>query len=399
MITQRELFFQHVALPSRKPVALEIEHAEGVFLYDMEGKKYFDLVSGISVSNIGHRHPEVIKAVEEQLKKYMHLMVYGKYIQSPQVLLAKKLADLLPENLDCTFYVNSGSEAIEGALKLAKRYTGRTGIIAFKNGYHGGTHGALSVMGNELLKNAFRPLLPDIRFLDFNSLSDLNHITKKTACVLVEPIQAEAGIIIPENDFLVSLREQCTATGTLLIFDEIQVAFGRTGKMFCFEHYNSVPDILVLAKAMGGGMPLGAFISLRDIMLSLTNNPELGHITTFGGHPVSCAAALASLNVLTSTNYMSEAEEKAILFKKMLNGHTLIKDIRNKGLMMAVELENETYTNQLSNILIKNGIIIDQFLFMPRAFRIAPPLTITKDEITEACSAILKSLDELFRSL
>ena len=395
MITQRELFFQHIGLPSRIPIALEIERAEGIYLYDGDGKKYIDLVSGVSVSNIGHRHPEVVKAISDQVNKYMHLMVYGKYIQSPQVKLAKRLADLLPKSLNCTFFVNSGSEAIEGSLKLAKRFTARTEIIAFKNAYHGGTHGALSVLGNESLKNAFRPLLPDIRFLEFNTVSDLVNITKKTACVIVEPIQAEAGIIIPQNDYLIALRKRCDETDALLVFDEIQMAFGRTGKLFCFEHSGVVPDILAIAKAMGGGMPLGAFISSHDIMLSLASNPELGHITTFGGHPVSCAAALASLNVLTTTDLVIKAEPKGNLFKNMLSKHTMIREIRQKGLMLAVELEKEEFTNKLVRILIRNGIVVDQFLFRPNAFRIAPPLTITEDEIAQACAAVLKSLDEL----
>jgi len=395
MITQRELFFQHVALPSRKPLALEIEKAEGIYLYDISGKRFVDLVSGVAVSNVGHRHPEVIGAVNEQLEKYLHLMVYGKYIQSPQVRLATKLSELLPDNLNSTFFVNSGSEAIEGSLKLAKRYTGRTEIIAFKNAYHGGTHGALSVLGNEEMKYSFRPLLPDIRFLEYINHSDINKITTKTACVLIEPIQAEAGIIIPDKNFMTHIRQKCDETGTLLIFDEIQMGFGRTGKMFCFENFNTVPDILAIAKGMGGGMPVGAFISSREIMSSLTFNPELGHITTFGGHPVCCAAALANIKVLSEQDLPEKANSKGEYFYKLLEGHPMIKEIRYKGLMMAVEFENEYICSKVVETMLKNGIVVDQFLFRPEAFRIAPPLIISEEEIEEACEIIIKCMDEV----
>ena len=395
MISQRELFFQHLALPSRKPLALEIVSAEGIYMYDADGKRYTDLVSGVSVSNIGHRHPSVLQAIKDQLDKYMHLMVYGKYIQTPQVQFAKKLADHLPESLNNTYFVSSGSEAVEGSLKLAKRFTGRSEIMAFKNAYHGGTHGALSVMGEERLKQAFRPLLPNIRFLRFNNKKDLDAITTKTACVIVEPIQAEAGIILPQDDFLKELRKKCNLTGTLLIFDEIQMAFGRTGKLFCFEHYDVVPDILALAKGMGGGMPVGAFISSREIMLSLSNNPELGHITTFGGHPVCCAAGLANLNVLTEGSLVEQAHTKGKTFHEALRDHPLINEIRFKGMMMAIELENEAVANNLVQLFSKNRIVVDQFLFRPQAFRIAPPLIITEKEIAETCDVILKCFNEL----
>ena len=395
MVSQRELFFQHLALPSRKPLALEIVSAEGIYMYDADGKRYTDLVSGVSVSNIGHRHPAVLKAITDQLDKYMHLMVYGKYIQTPQVQFAKKLADHLPESLNNTYFVSSGSEAVEGSLKLAKRFTGRSEIMAFKNAYHGGTHGALSVMGEERLKQAFRPLLPNIRFLRFNNKKDLDAITTKTACVIVEPIQAEAGIILPQDDFLKELRKKCNLTGTLLIFDEIQMAFGRTGKLFCFEHYDVVPDILALAKGMGGGMPVGAFISSREIMLSLSNNPELGHITTFGGHPVCCAAGLANLNVLTEGSLVEQAHTKGKTFHEALRDHPLINEIRFKGMMMAIELENEAVANNLVQLFSKNRIVVDQFLFRPQAFRIAPPLIITEKEIAETCDVILKCFNEL----
>jgi acetylornithine/succinyldiaminopimelate/putrescine aminotransferase len=395
MLTQRELFFRHLALPSRTPLALEIERAEGIYLYDIYGKRYVDLVSGISVSNIGHRHPAVVKAVEEQLQKYMHLMVYGKYIQSPQIKLATRLASLLPGNLQSCFFVNSGSEAIEGAMKLAKRYTGRTEIIAFRNAYHGGTQGALSILGHEALKNAFRPLLPDIRLLKYSSFTDLENISARTACVVVEPIQAEAGIILPVPGFLHALREKCNQAGALLVYDEIQMAFGRTGKLFCLEHEEVVPDILCLAKSLGGGMPLGVFISSKEVMGSLAHDPELGHITTFGGHPVCCAAALASLEVLTSGDLIQQAQPKGELFYQLLKDHPLIKEIRFKGLMMAVELEEEERTNKLVHLLAENGLIVDQFLFRPHAFRIAPPLIITEDQIREVCEVILHCLSKV----
>ena len=395
MLTQRQLFFEYLALPSSKPLALEIINAEGIYLFDKDGKKYFDLVSGVSVSNIGHRHPKVIQAIHNQLDKYMHLMVYGKYIQTPQVRLAKVLSDNLPEKLNSTYFVNSGSEAVEGALKLAKRFTGRSEIVAFKNAYHGGTHGALSVMGHEDLKNAFRPLLPDIRFLEFNNFQDIDKISEKTACVIIEPIQAEAGVILPEKDFLKNIRNKCDKTGVLLIFDEIQMAFGRTGKLFCFENYNVVPDILCLAKSMGGGMPIGAFISSKEIMNSLTFNPELGHITTFGGHPVCCAAALANLEVLKKGDIIKQATEKGDLFKEILHKHPLIKEIRKKGLMLSIELENSEQTDKVVKLFIKNGIVVDRFLFRNNAFRIAPPLIIKNKEIVEVSNIILSCLNKL----
>lgn len=395
MLTQRQLFFQHLALPSAHTLALEIEKAEGIYLFDSDGKKYIDLVSGVSVSNVGHRHPMIIKAIKNQLDKYMHLMVYGKYIQTPQVDLATKLSENLPENLNSTYFVNSGSEAIEGALKLVKRYTGKTEIIAFKNGYHGGTHGALSLLGNEKLKYAFRPLLPNIQFLDFNNIEQLSKINEKTACVFIEPIQAEAGIILPEKDFLKKLRIRCDETNTLLVFDEIQVGFGRTGKLFCFENYEVTPDILCLAKAMGGGMPIGAFISSKEIMSSLTFNPELGHITTFGGHPVCCAAALANLKLLTESNIIENVNKKGELFINELKDNTAVKCFRQNGLMIAVELENEQKVSKLLDLFVENGIIVDQFLFNSNSFRIAPPLIITETEIKEICKTINFCMDKL----
>ena len=331
------------------------------------------MVSGVCVNNLGHCHPAIVEAVKAQIEKYMHLMVYGEIIQSPQVKLATKLAEILPSTLNSTYFVNSGSEAVDGALKLAKRYTGRTEMVGFTNSYHGSTHGAFSMLGNEEIKFAYRPLLPDLRFLRFNNFEDLKKITERSACVLVEPIQAEAGIILPENGFLKALHQRCNETGTLLIFDEIQVGFGRTGKLFCFEHYDVVPDILCLAKAMGGGIPVGAFISDKKIMLSFTNNPEFGHITTFGGHPVSCAAALANLIVLLNEKEIIEhVEEKGLMYEEALKSHSLVKKIRRKGLLMSIELETIGLNLKVMKKMLKNDLITDPFFFMPNAFRIRP---------------------------
>jgi len=394
-LTNRQLFLQHLALPSVDPEALEVVKAKGIFLYTDTGEKYIDLVSGVSVSNVGHLHPKVVEAVKAQLDSYMHLMVYGKYIQSPQVKLAGLMAENLPSNLDSVFFVNSGSEAIEGALKLAKRVTGRTEIISFKNAYHGSTHGALSVLGNEEMKNAYRPLLPDIRFLNFNDKTGLEQITEHTACVIVEPVQAEAGIILPADDYLKALRQRCDVTGILLIFDEVQMGFGRTGKLFAFENFDVIPDILCLAKGMGGGMPIGAFVSSKDNMNKLTFNPALGHITTFGGHPVSAAAALASLKVILDDKLSDKAVDKGLKIKAALINHPAVKEIRQIGLMLGVELKDEYDTTTMVKILKKNKLIVDQFLFNDRSFRIAPPLTITEDEIQEVVESVIKSLDEL----
>jgi acetylornithine/succinyldiaminopimelate/putrescine aminotransferase len=394
-LTNRELFYRNVAIPSEEPEALEIVRAEGIYIYDDLGNEYVDLVSGVSVSNVGHLHPKVVKAVEDQIKKYMHLMVYGKYIQSPQVRLAGLMARSLPKSLDSVFYVNSGSEAIEGALKLAKRMTGRTEMIAFKNAYHGHTHGAMSMLGNEKMKYAFYPLLPDVRFLDFNDLDSLAEITDKTACVLIEPIQAEAGIILPDKNYIRAVRERCTETGTVLIFDEVQMGFGRTGTLFAFEHFDVVPDILCLAKAMGGGMPIGAFVSSVKNMKLLTHHPGLGHITTFGGHPVSCAAALASLEVILEEKLHEQAQAKGRIFVRKLSGHPLVKEIRQIGLMLAVELKDEDTLNKAERELFKSRLIIDRFLFDEKSFRIAPPLTITEDEIDKISQQIFTCLNQI----
>jgi acetylornithine/succinyldiaminopimelate/putrescine aminotransferase len=384
-----------MGLPAAEPMGIEIDHAEGIYLFDRTGKRYTDLVSGVAVSNIGHLHPAVVKSVKDQLEKYMHLMVYGEIIQTPQTNLASLLSDLLPTSLNCVYYVNSGSEAIEGALKLAKRYTGRSEIVAFKKAYHGGSHGALSILGDEHLKNAFRPLLPGITLIEFNRQEDLLMITEKTACVVAETIQAEAGIILPEPEFMTALRKRCDETGSLLVIDDIQMGFGRTGKLFSFEQYGIIPDILTLAKAMGGGMPIGAFISSHEIMKHLTFNPELGHITTFGGHPVSCAAALANLKVILDNKLADSAQDKGKRFAKALINHPAIRAVRHSGLMIGLDTGSPEIATRLISCFLQNGLITDRFLFRPQAFRIAPPLNITEDQMDETLQLIQKSLNQL----
>jgi acetylornithine/N-succinyldiaminopimelate aminotransferase len=372
---------------------LEIERAEGVFMYGPSGEKYLDLISGVSVSNTGHRHPKVVQAVKEQVDAYMHLMVYGEMIQSPQVKYAEYLTKFLPGNLNCCYFVNSGSEAVEGALKLAKRFTGRSRIISFRNSYHGSTHGALSVQGSEYFRNAFRPLLPDSFLAEFNDFESLNIIDTKTACVIIEPVQGEAGILFPENGFLELVRKKCTETNCLLIFDEIQTGFGRIGHMFAIGRFNVVPDILLLAKALGGGMPLGAFISSREIMSSLMSDPPLGHITTFGGHPVCCAAGLASMKVLTDENLIESCPGKSMLFRDQLK-HGLISEVRGEGLLLAVKLKQPEYVRYAIAKAPEFGLVLDYFLFCDSAFRIAPPLTIDEEEISWACTQLNSLLDD-----
>lgn len=393
MLSNRQIFQMNMGLPSVVSDPIEITHAKGIYLYDDDGNAYIDLVSGVSVSNTGHLHPHVVAAIKTQLDRYMHTMVYGKFVQSPQTLLANKLASLLPASLDSVFFVNSGSEAIEGALKLAKRLTGRTEMVSFKNAYHGGTAGALSLLGNEGLKQAFRPLLPGTRQLEFNNFEQLTAINCHTACVLTEPIQAEAGIILPEKDFLKALRKRCDEVGALLIFDEIQMGFGRTGSLFAFEQLGVVPDILCLAKAMGGGMPLGAFISSKTNMQALTKRPELGHITTFGGHPVSCAASLAALEVLLNEKLIEQAGHKGQRFEEALLPIKMVKSIRRAGLMLGVELDAKAPIGELLKHLQKHKLIVDQFLFHQHSFRIAPPLTITENEISEVINMLTIALN------
>jgi len=396
MATQRELFLRHIGQTSPAPLALEMEKAEGIYMFDKSGKSYFDLISGVSVSNLGHSRPEIIEAIHQQVKKYMHLMVYGELVQEPQLHFAVLLANQLPASLQSVYLVNSGAEAIEGALKLAKRFTGRSQIISCENAYHGSTHGAMSIMGAETFKNAFRPLLPDTHLIRFNEPEDLSLITEKTACIVVEPVQGESGIYPAQQSYLQALSARCKKTGTLLIFDEIQSGFGRTGALFAFQNYGVVPDILCLAKAMGGGMPLGGFISSETIMSSLTHDPVLGHITTFGGHPVSSAAALAHLKILVDDpSIIQTVESKAALFYQLLHSHPKIKEIRYSGLLMAVDLGSTALLHQFLNEALLQGILSDFFLFNDQSFRITPPLTISETEIKKVCNLILYILNSL----
>ncbi|HMI04518.1 MAG TPA: aspartate aminotransferase family protein [Pedobacter sp.] len=397
MLTQRQLFLQHNAQTTLEPLLLEFVKASGMYLYDPEGRKYMDLIAGIGVSNVGHCHPAVVKAVKDQAESYMHIMVYGEFVQSPQVNFAKALADVLPAGLDCTYFVNSGTEAVEGAMKLAKRYTHRTEIISCYNSYHGSTQGALSLMGNEEFKQAYRPLLPHIKFINYNVADDLNLITTKTAAVFIETIQGEAGIRVADKAYFKALRARCTETGTLLVLDEIQCGFGRTGKLFGFEHFDLVPDMLLLAKGIGGGMPIGAFITSGAIMSALATNPILGHITTFGGHPVSCAAGLATLNTIQSENIVAGVEAKGQLFKMLLK-HPAIKEVRGKGLMIAIEFDSFETNKKIIDACIKDGLISDWFLHCSNSMRIAPPLIISNAEIEWACEVILKNVSEVANS-
>lgn len=394
MSIEREIFYQKVAQTTSSPIGIEIADAQGCYMYSPDGKRYIDLISGVAVSNVGHCHPKVVAAVQEQASKYMHLMVYGEYIQSPQVQYAEMLTKLLPPTLNNIYYVNSGSEAVEGALKLAKRYTGRGEIIHTTNAYHGSTHGAISIMGNEEFRYAFRPLLPGTRAIRFNNFDDLEHITTQTACVILDPLQSENGLMIPTEGYMEELRQRCTDTGTLLIFDEVQTGFGRTGSMF-YLNKTVTPDILIIAKAMGGGMPIGAFVSSKEIMNSLTYNPILGHITTFGGHPVSCAAALASLKVIAEEELWQNAEEKGRLFEEALKNNSKLTGIRRQGLFLACDLETEEIYWKLLDRFIDNGLVTDSFLYKLNSFRIAPPLTISDSETNEAIELIIKSLNEI----
>lgn len=386
----RQLFLQHVAQTSTAPLALEIVKAEGCKLTDASGKEYIDLIGGISVANVGHRHPKVVEAIKKQLDEYMHIMVYGELVQSPQVQYAKLLTEHLPSSLNSVYFTNSGAEAVEGAMKLAKRVNGRTEIMAFKNSYHGSTQGALSIIGDEYWRNAYRPLLPGIQHLNYNSFEDLEFISEQTACVIAEMIQGEAGIIAPQKDWIPALQKKCNATGTLFILDEIQVGFGRTGKLWGFEHFNVVPDILLLGKALGGGMPLGAFIADKKLMDQLTENPVLGHITTFGGHPVCCAAGLAALKVLIDQDF--RVREKENLFKSFLQ-HPKIKAIRSFGLWMAIEFESLDTCKKVIDLCIEKGVFTDWFLFAPNCLRISPPLVISEEEIKKACQTVLNAID------
>ena len=390
----RQLFLQHVAQTSESPLAFEIRKARGCRLWDAKGKEYIDAIAGISVCNVGHRHPKVVKAIKKQADDYLHVLVYGEMIESPQVRYAKLLTDHLPKSLNSVYFTNSGAEAVEGAMKLAKRSTNRTQIVSFKNSYHGSTQGALSVMGDENWRNAFRPLLPNVLHLAYNSFEDLEYINRETACVMVESVQAEAGVILPAKGWMQALHTKCKSTGALMVLDEIQTGFGRTGSLWAFEQFGIAPDILLLGKALGGGMPLGAFIADKELMWTLTHEPVLGHITTFGGHPVCCAAGTAALEVLLEKRLIKDIKEKENLFLKQL-WHPLIRSVHSAGLLIAVEFDSFEINKKIIDACIKKGLLTDWFLFAPQCLRIAPPLTISKKEIKEACGIIIDVLKKV----
>jgi acetylornithine/succinyldiaminopimelate/putrescine aminotransferase len=392
-LNNRQFFLQHLAQTSPKPIGLEVERASGVNIYDTEGKSYVDMIAGFSVCNIGHSHPKVIAAIEQQIKQYMHVIVYGEFIQTPQVQYAKALLSLLPENLQSIYFTNSGAEAAEGAMKLAKRVTKRTRIVAFDGAYHGSTQGALSVMGDEYFRNAYRPLLPDVLHLRYNNMEDIELIDHHVACVMVEPVQAETGITAASEAWLKALRAKCDALCILLIFDEIQSGFGRTGTLFAFEQYGVIPDILLTGKALGAGLPLGAFISSPAMMGTLTYAPVLGHITTFGGNPVSCAAGKAGLEVLIESGWMDEVKAKEKYLLDTLT-HPAILGIKHKGLWMSLQFATPEITKKIAANCVANGVITDWFLFAEDRIRIAPPLSITMDELKIAVQKIIESIDQ-----
>jgi acetylornithine/succinyldiaminopimelate/putrescine aminotransferase len=387
-------FLDSLAQTNESPYLIHADKAEGIYIWDKNGKRYTDMIAGVAVNNIGHRHPKVVEAIKNQVDQYLHVMVYGEYVQDAQLNLSTQLDKVLPKSLNCTYIVNSGTEANEGALKLAKRHTQRHEIVSFKGSYHGSTHGSLSVSGNETKKAAFRPLLPGITFLDFNSRLGLDQITAKTAGVIIETVQGDAGVRIPDASFLQALRKRCSETGALLIFDEIQAGIGRTGKMFAFEHFKVIPDILTLGKGLGGGMPIGAFISSKEIMSKLTHEPMLGHITTFGGHPVICAAANACLEVLAEENWIQEADKKGQILEDLLSGHPEVKEIRRIGLMFAIDMESFERVKLVVDRCLALGLISFWFLSHPDSFRLSPPLSITEAEIKEAGEIILKAIGE-----
>jgi acetylornithine/N-succinyldiaminopimelate aminotransferase len=393
-MNQRELFLKHVAQTSPAPIGLEIVKAKGSLLWDKEEKKYIDLIAGISVCNVGHRHPKVTKAIKKQVDEYLHILVYGEMIESPQVRYAKLLADHLPSSLNAVYFTNSGAEAIEGAMKLSKRVTGRTQIIAFNQSYHGSTQGALSIIGDEYWRNAFRPLLPGILHEEYNSDSAIEAITSSTACIILETVQAEAGVIEPDINWLSAIREKCNETGTLMVMDEIQTGFGRTGTTWGFEKYGIIPDVILLGKALGGGMPLGALIADKKLMDHFTNNPVLGHITTFGGHPVSCAAGLAAFEVLLDKQLTGKVEVKRSLFHKLI-GNLEGCRLRSAGLLMALEFDSFETNKKVIDHCLAEGILTDWFLFAPSCMRIAPPLNISKKEIRKACGIIQAAIRKL----
>jgi len=385
-------FLRLQAQTNTSPYLIDVEKAEGIYIWDKSGKKYIDMIAGVAVTNIGHRHPEVVKAIKDQVDKHLHVMVYGEYIQDAQINLARNLSEILPDKLNCSYIVNSGTEANEAALKLAKRVTGRHEIISCKGAYHGNTHGSMSVSANETKKSPFRPLLPSVKFIEFNKIETLDLITSESACVIIETIQGDAGVRIPTQQFIEALRKKCDETKALLIFDEVQVGIGRTGKMFAFENFNVVPDILTLGKALGGGMPIGAFISSYENMQLLTHNPMLGHITTFGGHPVCCAAANACLNVLRKENWIEDCEKKGTLLESLLSSNSEIKEIRRAGLLFAIEMDSPNRVQQIVERCLEKGLIGFWFLSCPASFRLSPPISITFEEIELAGNLILEAI-------
>ncbi|MBC6609852.1 aspartate aminotransferase family protein [Hymenobacter sp. BT507] len=393
MLTPRQLFLRHQAQTSDFPLLLEIERAEGVYMYAPDGRRYLDLIAGIGVSNVGHRHPRVVQAIKDQTDKFLHLMVYGELVSAPPALLAEALHHTLPSQLDTVYFTNSGAEAVEGALKLAKRHTGRTELVSCHRAYHGSTQGALSVTGSEEFKRSYRPLLPDVRHIEPNHLPDLDLITERTAAVIIETVAGEAGVRVPAPEYLPALRQRCTEVGALLILDEIQCGFGRTGTFWAFEQFGIEPDILLCAKGMGGGMPIGAFISTTEIMAGFKTNPILGHCTTFGGHPVSCAASLATLRAIQEENLLAGVADKAARFRAQLR-HPAIREVRGCGLLMAVEFESfDVLKPIIDRALFHEGILTDWFLFCDNSLRIAPPLIITDAQIDEACAALLRAVE------
>ena len=391
----RKQFLQHVGQTSPEPMMIEVARAEGVFFYTPEGKPYYDLISGVSVSNVGHSNPAVVDAVCQQARDYMHIMVYGEMVETPQVEYARLLAEHLPEPIDSIYFLNSGAEAVEGALKLAKRATRRSEMISMIGAYHGSTHGAMSMMGGEEYKNAFRPLLPDVKQIRYNNFDDIQLITTRTACLLVEPVQGEAGVIPPAKGYLEALRKRCDEVGAMLIFDEIQMGMGRSGSMFACTKYGVTPDIICLAKALGGGMPLGAFAARREVMQCLTHNPVLGHITTFGGHPVCCAAGLAAMRYILDQNLLDTVESKGALYEELLADHPVVVEVRRCGLLLAVELGSSERMFAMMAMFKEVGILSDWFLFCDTAFRISPPLTISHEEIRHSAALIISCLDKL----
>ena len=393
-MNQRELFLQHVAQTSDAPLALEIVAAEGCKMYDRQGKEYIDVISGISVCNVGHRNPKVVQAIKDQLDKYMHIMVYGELVESPQVQYATKLASLLPATLNSVYFTSSGAEATEGAMKLAKRLTGRSNMVAFHDSYHGSTQGALSVMGSEYWRNAYRPLIPGIKHVHHNLMESLDAIDAHTACVIAEPIQAERGVMKPSLEWMKMLRQRCDETGALLVLDEIQTGFSRTGTLFAFEQFGIVPNIILLGKALGGGMPLGAFVASKEMMDSFTLNPVLGHITTFGGHPVCCAAGLAALEFLVEEKLQDQVQKKEMLFRELLQ-HPAIKSFRSAGLLMAIEFDDWATNKKVIDLCLSKGVFTDWFLFASHCMRLAPPLIIEEDQIRSACGIILSCCDDV----